>query len=329
MNRFFKLGYRRINTAFGLCACSAVALFALAGCDRTVVVRGQVSDVGQRALPGVAVVVSGAGYDTVTDALGHYELRCAPGPVTLEYLKTGYTPGRLEFPEVGEQGALRIRFVDATGMVLWPLPPGKGVFVFDRTSVRYAETTPAQTRSYLSSEGGSAYGLQTEPELKLETGTPFLAVHKLPAFDVALSKLRRIRASLPQTMAATNFDETVWIRQADIPLVALPIDEPGQLLIELRLSAPLEPGIYAVHWGALQGQTATEARAFLFEVVAPKSAEATVGIEGEAPPAKDTPKAAQEGEAAPKKAKHDKPASSEGEHPKKAKENPPAPEKKP
>ncbi len=245
---------------------------ALVGCDRTVAVRGAVLDVGQRALPGVAVVARGTEYDAVTDALGHYEIRCAPGPIVLECIKTGYTPGRLEFmsSNTGSQG-LRLQFVQAVDVVLWPLPPGKGVYVFDRAQSRYQETTAVQAKPFLIKEGqeGAVFGVQVAPELKITTDKPFLTSHKLPGYDVKLDKLKEVDAALPATIAAPAFNERVWVRDTNIPMGAVPIDESSQVLIELRPIAPLAPGRYAVHWGALDGHTATEARVYLFEILPP------------------------------------------------------------
>lgn len=245
----------------------AAIMMAVTGCGGTVAVRGAVVDVGKRALPGVAVVARGTEYDSVTDALGHYEIRCVPGPIVLEYLKTGYTPGRLELMSAatGDQG-FRLQFVQAVEVVLWPLPPGKGVYVFEREQSRYRETTAVQAKPFLTAEG-PVFGVQTEPELKIATDKPFLTCHKLPAYDVRLDKLHEVDAALPATVAAPAFTERVWVREVNVPMGAAPIDESSQMLIELRPVEPLAPGRYAVHWGALDGHTATEARVYLFEIV--------------------------------------------------------------
>jgi len=244
---------------------------ALCGCGRTVAVRGAVVDVGKRALPGVAVVARGTEYDAVTDALGHYEIRCVPGPIVLEYLKTGYTPGRLELMSAAGDGqGFRLQFAQAVDIVLWPLPPGKGVYVFEREQCRYLEATAVQAKPFLGKDG-PVFGVQTAPELKIATDKPFLMCHKLPAYDVKLDKLYEVDAALPATMAAPAFTERVWVREANAPMGAAPIDESSQMLIELRPIAPLAPGRYAVHWGALDGHTTTEARVYLFEIVPPEA----------------------------------------------------------
>ncbi len=263
-----------------------MAALCIAGCDRTVVIQGRVVDVNQHALPGVAVGIRGAEYDAVTDALGYYELRCAPGPLSLEYLKTGYTPGRLEHMDPAIMGeGFHIRFVKAVDVLLWPLPPGKGLFLFQREQARYLEANPAQAKPFIGKDG-PVFGIQTAPELKLNDTQPFLASYRLPAYDVRLDKLHEAETALPATMAPPAFTERAWVREANVPIVAIPIDEPGEYLLELRPAQPLEPGRYALHWGALDGHTSTEERLYLFEIAAPETPEgetAPAASEGENP----------------------------------------------
>ena len=45
-----------------------------------------------------------------------------------------------------------------------------------------------------------------------------------------------------------------------------PVDEPERYLQQIRLAEPLEPGLYAVHWGALAGHKTSETRAFVFQI---------------------------------------------------------------
>jgi hypothetical protein len=49
-----------------------------------------------------------------------------------------------------------------------------------------------------------------------------------------------------------------------------PADEPKHLLGEVRFLDALEPGVYALHWGALNGYSATDSRLFLFAVPSPE-----------------------------------------------------------
>ncbi len=64
-----------------------------------------------------------------------------------------------------------------------------------------------------------------------------------------------------------------------IPVAVAPIDKLEELLIGINLQAPLEPGTYGVHWGALQGYTSTDPRVYLFQVPAPPG-EAEEAAEG-------------------------------------------------
>ena len=52
-----------------------------------------------------------------------------------------------------------------------------------------------------------------------------------------------------------------------------PLDEPDRLLVELAPAAMLEPGTYAVHWGAFEGLASLEPRVFLFRVPDPAATE--------------------------------------------------------
>ena len=60
--------------------------------------------------------------------------------------------------------------------------------------------------------------------------------------------------------------------------------EPERLLLQLRMAEPLRPSVYAVHWGALDGHTSTDSRAFLFRVIDPAHPE-----EAEKPPERPQP----------------------------------------
>ena len=65
----------------------------LSACDRTVIVRGEVLDIQDTTLPGVAVTVLGEEEQAVTDGIGRYRLRCRPGPLELSFLKNRLYPG--------------------------------------------------------------------------------------------------------------------------------------------------------------------------------------------------------------------------------------------
>jgi hypothetical protein len=85
----------------------------------------------------------------------------------------------------------------------------------------------------------------------------------MPGYDVRFCRLHAIPASSPQG----NDRREVWASEVSLPVELVPIDEPERCLIQVRLSEALTPGLYGVHWGALEGYTATDPRLFLFEVV--------------------------------------------------------------
>jgi len=52
-----------------------------------------------------------------------------------------------------------------------------------------------------------------------------------------------------------------------------PIDLPEGQLQRVVVDRPLQPGVYAVHWGAIEGYTTLDARAYVFRVVEPPEPE--------------------------------------------------------
>ena len=259
-------------------------LVCLGGCEPTVLIRGSVLDVRGQALPGVAVTVRDTGEQATTSGVGSYSLRCLPGIHDLDFMKTGYTPGRLYI----EADALRS--VEATEVRLWPLPPGTGVYLYE--DYRYFEATRAKPDAYIAMDGSPVHGTKKTAELATASAEPLLICHKLPPFDTHLYRLHPTEAAVPpqpsdpsSAAAAPSFTETVWAPADAFTVIPVPIDEPEQLLIELRLTAPLPPGTYAVHWGALDGHTTTDPRIFLFRVAEPRPSEGEEENEAPAPAA--------------------------------------------
>ncbi len=276
-----------IHRILGYCAVG-LALLCVSACERTVVIKGKAVDVRDVSLPNVAVTVDGTEYQAKTSGVGEYALRCVPGPVTLTFIKTGYTPGLLEMPGGIPGQGYRIQRLQANDVVLWPLPAGQGVFVFDMATARYRETSRMEPKPFLGKDVGPVYGTRIRPDLRLDDPEPFLVCHKLPPYDMRLCKLHRIEASLPQAdLNAEAFTERVWVPELELPIVAVPIDEPGQMLLELRPMAPLEPGVYGLHWGAFDGHFTTDKRVFLFRILEP-DAEAKGEGEQEAEPEAET-----------------------------------------
>ncbi len=258
-----------------------VVAAALGGCDRTAVIRGVVEDVSGETLPGVAVAAPDAGLQAVADGRGNYRLRCPPGPIHLTYIKTGYTTGHLTVTVPGPGPA------EAPAVTLWPLPPGKGIYRFS-PEFRYHELTRAKPQRYVGKETGPCFGVKAAPGLVFEDTNPMLMAFRTPSYDVRLCRLERIAAARPQTATAPAdlpeeaFFERVWAPAEVLPVHLQPVDEPEKLLYELRLLAPLDPGVYAVHWGALEGHAQpVEAgqNVFLFRVRAAGEEEL---VEGEA-----------------------------------------------
>jgi len=256
--------------------------FLLAGCEPMVTIAGdQVDDQGRPvpavvdvkgdALPGVAVAVKGTEHQAVTDALGQYRLRCRPGDITLAFIKTDYTPGRLEL-EVDEP-----RTVEPAAVTLWPLPPYKGVYLFK--DFRYRQTTKTEPKPYKNEDGTPLFGTKVAPEVRTTRPEPLLIGYKLPSYDVRLARLRDQEASPLGTAGQGDnaFRESIWAPAGAIGVMANPIDEVDRLLLQFQPAEPLEPGVYALHYGALNGYTSTDPFIYLFRVAAPGAPE------GEAP----------------------------------------------
>jgi hypothetical protein len=258
--------------------CWAAAFLVLAGCERTVTIRGSVVDVRGDHLPGVAVTVQGAEVQTLTDPRGLYTLHCAPGPLTLQFLKTDYTPGRLEL-NTGEA-----RVVDATEVLLWPLPSAKGVYFFE--GGRYEEAARVTPKRFTAKDLGAVLGTRTNPELATLNPQPLIVCYKLPPYDVRLDRLRQVETTTAappkkaeekgqKTEPSASPAETVWVPAEPLTVIATPIDEPDRLLVELRPTVPLPPGVYAAHWGAFDGHMSTDPNVYLFRIAeaAPPEAE--------------------------------------------------------
>ncbi len=237
-----------------------VAVVLVAGCERSVI-EGMVVDVKGEALPGVAVGLVNGEAQGVTDACGRYKLAFEPGALEIEFIKTGYTPGRLDL-RVHEA-----RLVDAATVVLWPLPLSKGVYLFE--GYRYRQMEAAEPQPYRTNEHDVVHGIERAPELETQNRTPLILCYKMPHYDVHFCRLEQVEAASFQS-PDLMYAQRVWVRAESLPVVIDPIDEPEASLIELRLSRPLDPGVYAVHWDALDGYTTTDPRAFLFSLTEPQ-----------------------------------------------------------
>ena len=256
--------------------CILCCLFT-SGCMQNAFLRGSVTDVSGEELPGAVVRVKGTGYEGLSNGNGRYSFRLLSGTVEIEFAKTGYTLAHrtVTVPSFG--------ILDLEPVQLWPLPVGEGVYTFE--NFQYSQTDHPRVNRYTVQNAGIAYGTPVEPGLKIdyvdpatnpEANPPRLITHKMPAYDAHLNKLRKVKAAIVQTGSGSaagkkgkeiQYNEEVWIAGEAIPLFSQPLDEPERQLLELRAAQPLSPGVYAVHWGALEGFDSIDPRAFLFSVV--------------------------------------------------------------
>lgn len=288
---------RNIGTARRRLAALLLCLLACltAACRPGVAMRGVVRDISGCALPGVAVSVDAAGDGVITDILGNFSLRAAPGAVTLHFEKTGYTSAAAAI-DVTRGGAVTVPEIR-----LWPLPPAEGVHLFE--GGRHTELDHPRPMPYTAGGGTLVHGTAVSPKTAAENlfsgtgappGPPLLIAHKLPPYDARLVRMRLIDAATPQPAspastraAAAPVLEKVWVAAETLPLVMRPLDEPNRQLVALMPGAELEPGIYAVHWGALDGFPGVEPRIFLFRVPDPAAED---DDEGEARPSPEEQK---------------------------------------
>jgi len=257
--------------------CATIGLAA--GCDRTVTIRGDLSDaegwpipgivdVRGEGLPGVAVSVHGTSIQAVTNTLGQYRIRCAPGEIRLDLMKSGYTSGQLFFNVDSP------RTVEATQAILWPLPPTWGAYLFE--DFRYRECTRIEPRRYRREAGGPPFfGTKIRPAAYTTNTSPLIVTHRMPAYDLRLYRLEELTETLTHDDGST-YEDTIWAPAGALPVYPDAIDEPDRRLVEVRLQQDLELGTYAIHWGALDGYTTTSPFIFLFEVVDPESLEAEI-----------------------------------------------------
>ncbi len=243
---------------WGWVAMFAAAGLGLCGCELGRI-EGKVIDVRGEPLHGVAVSIEGSRRQDLTNSLGVYSVHFTPGPVVLLFSKTGYTPGRLEFQPLGR------RLVEAAQVTLWPLPESKGVYLFE--NYRYIRTMPVEAQTY-ESGGQKVYGTTRWSEVLTDNPQPAIIFFKLPMPKAALVRiaLNEVMVTLPD---GRQSPAQVWTESEEIPTTLVPIDDPtGEgALIQIQPNLPLGEGSYAVHWGALHGDIATDPRMFIFSVV--------------------------------------------------------------
>lgn len=244
----------RAPTLFTILLCVATIL---TGCGRAAL-YGQVTTIQGETLPGVAVYESEVDDGKLTDARGGYSLRRRRGPVLLRFSKTGYSPAEL---------ALNIesnKRISVPTVRMWRLPERAGVYILDESG--YTETTWVNPKNFFMAEGGMAYATRREPVETVVGTAPQIICYKTPRYNARLSRLRRAKAKLG---AGDTQTFEVWTAGGTIPVDLVPVDAPAGMLLRLRTEQALDPGVYAVHWGALDGFTTLESRAFMFTIAEP------------------------------------------------------------
>lgn len=227
------------------------------GCN-VAVLEGTVVDIKGETLPGVAVQVNDDEATAVTDIHGHYRVGYNPGKVVVRFMKTGYTPGRLEL-EAGGHGSLT-----AATMSLWPLPQYYGVYLYE--DFRYRDTMPLVPERWDTITQQVVYGTERWGGVETSNPDPLILCYRMPANGLRLSQLD-ITEVTPKYEQAANITIEVWAPTRTIPVTPVMIDEVDGQLMKVGLPEPLAPGCYAVHWGALDGDTTSgETRMFLFHV---------------------------------------------------------------
>ena len=231
------------------------ALFVSVSCNRPMI-KGAVVNAEGEQLPGVAVNLVGSDYSDLTNVLGEYEIRFRPGDVILEFAKTGYTPARLEMTV--ESGAV----VHPPVVEMWRLPIFSGVYLLD--NFRYHEAPGLELKTFYTENDDPILGTQRDISLTTERTEPLIVTFGLPRYDARLHRLKQIEA---RVATGENVLQPIWVAAESLPVDVSPIDQPEGVLLQLQLDAPLDPGEYAVHWGAFEGYTTLDARIFPFRVV--------------------------------------------------------------
>ncbi len=258
---------------------AAVALIAvLAGCPGRVI-KGQVFNTNEEALPGVVVQVAGTEHQALSNALGAYTVHYTePGRLELLFSKTGYTPGRLELQADSPEP------IQVNPMRLWRLPQNKGVYLYK--DGQYLGTKPVECEEFISQDKGVLYGSakfkSDQPGvLKTIETNPALLCYNMPKQDVELHRIAS--SSIEQAGERKGEPLDVWTPTAAFPVSLEAIDQPEAILQQVHLFSPLEPGVYAIHWGALEGSRELDSRMFVFIVQTPEEAAKPPEVKPEEP----------------------------------------------
>lgn len=234
---------------------AAVLIAALSGCDRTILTGRVTNAMGER-LPGVAVRTTDDGQEALSDARGHYSLRRPPGPCELRFSKSGYAPAEVSV----QVGSERNR---APEIAMWALPRNKGVYLYEEGIFR--ETSYAEPRAYLLEGAGAQQALRRPSAIASANPDAFIICYHMPRYEARLARLEEAKAAL---RTGQEYALTVLTGAGAAPVSLEPLDQPEAMLLRVRFDDPLEPGLYGLHWGALDGETALDSRVYLFEIIA-------------------------------------------------------------
>ncbi len=262
-----------MTKAISLCFC-LVFIACATGCQRGTV-NGTVRNVRGETLGGVVVQVPDGSRQVTTDARGNYRIVPSSRDVSIEFSKTGYAPAQLRLDALSSgEGAT------AGDISMWQLPESAGVYILQ--DHRYLETSWAIPSQFFISGGTVVYGTRSEPSLSVQSREPLILCYHTPRYDARLSRL--IRAEPIQSAGETNVPE-IWTAGGSIDADLVPLDSPQGMLKRLRIDHPLEPGVYAVHWGALEGYTTLENRTFMFEIAESPEDDGSIVSSTDLPPA--------------------------------------------
>lgn len=262
----------------------AVSIF-FSACSENAIIRGVVKDAAGETLPGVSVILEEQNREDLSNANGRYSLRAERGNGTLHFYKTGYSSVHLKLD------ALLFGVNEMPEVRLTSLPAEEGVFF--QQNFRYQALEHPRINRYTTASGEPVFGTPVQPGLTLpwkdpgeepQGNPPVFFAYKVQPYNALLHQLRSI--ALKQGEAVKDKKEskengnqdTILVADKAIPLISRILDEEEGQTVELHPGEPLEPGIYAFHWGALSGYDSLDPRAFLF-AIAEKLVEE--GIEGE------------------------------------------------
>lgn len=242
-----------------------MAAILLAGCD-SAVIEGKVFDARGEALPGVSVRTIDTPYEALTNGRGEYRVRFVPRQeFHVKFFKTGYTTGDLRIQKV-----VQPRSVTANPISLISLPEGPGVYLTDDRYSDYMRTTfdtPVKFRR--KSDDTIVFGT-FHPPVETLVRRPYIAVYRgftIPRFGIKLNRLEETEV-LRADDTASKEGKKAWVRAGEVPIDVREVDVGQGQLLSVTLNNDLGPGGYAVHWGALDGDSSLdEPRIFCFKVV--------------------------------------------------------------